>query len=65
MYEKLRTGKDVTIVTNTGESLQGRVKCRFGIGTNENFSPKTEKIILENKSGNSLEILLSAIKDVK
>ena len=55
----------MTIVTNTGESLQGRVKCRFGIGTNENFSPKTEKIILENKSGNSLEIFLSAIKDVK
>ena len=49
MYEKLRTGKEVTIVTNTGESLQGRVKCRFGIGTNENFSPKTEKILTKSQ----------------
>ena len=65
MYEKLKIGREVTIVTNVGEVFQGRVKCRFGIGTEANFSPNTEKIILENKFGHNLEILLSAIKEVK
>lgn len=65
MNDKLVVGSHVKVTLNSGETIEGKVKSRSGIGENDNFSPGHEEVVLQKDNGDEILIRYSRVRHVE